>query len=138
MFICDISIFNRYGKQLLDEGLKDLALDWRELVVVLVLAEVPAISQTRLSPFLQTDKANVTKILKVMEEKGLIHRSADEADQRNKICRLTAEAQDLLPELKRIMAQWEAHCFQGLSREELAEFQRLSEKITRNLLDQGL
>ena len=60
MFICDISVFNKYGKQRLDEMLSSLQIDWRGLVIMLVLEQVPGISQTRLSPFLQTDKANLT------------------------------------------------------------------------------
>ena len=35
MFICDISIFNKYGKQKLDKMLSPMKIDWRELVVML-------------------------------------------------------------------------------------------------------
>ena len=52
MFICNISILNKYGKQVLDELLQDLAIDWRELVVMLVLEKMPGTSQSRLIPFL--------------------------------------------------------------------------------------
>uniref|UniRef100_UPI00289A622D hypothetical protein n=1 Tax=Proteiniclasticum sp. TaxID=2053595 RepID=UPI00289A622D len=69
MFICTISVFHKYGKQILDEMLQPLQLDWRSMVVLLVVDQVPGISQRRLIPFLQTDKANVAKLLKEMEEK---------------------------------------------------------------------
>ncbi len=137
MFICDISIFNRYGKQKLDDLLRPLSLDWRELVVLLVIDQVPGITQRRLTPFLQTDKANVTKVLKRMEEQELIRREPDEADHRNKICFMTASGQGLVPELNRIMAQWETECFRGLSAQDLAEFDRISQKITANLTEYG-
>lgn len=84
MFICTISVFHKYGKQILDEMLQPLQLDWRSMVVLLVVDQVPGISQGRLIPFLQTDKANVAKLLKEMEEKDLLERREEEGDLRIK------------------------------------------------------
>ena len=134
MFICDISIFNRFGKNELDVELSRFDLDWRDLVVILIFDRVSGISQTRLTPFLQTDKANVTKLLKALEKKELIYRKPDPKDQRNKVCFLTQTGEELAPKLYEIMTQWENQCFQGLTKQERAEFNRLSEKVTANLL----
>ena len=51
MFICTISVFHKYGKQILDEMLQPLHLDWRSMVVLLVVDQVPGISQGDSSPF---------------------------------------------------------------------------------------
>ncbi|SCP96928.1 MarR family winged helix-turn-helix transcriptional regulator [Anaerobium acetethylicum] len=134
MFICDISVFNKYGKQKLDEMLCPLKVDWRELVVMLVLEQVPGMGQALLIPFLQTDKANVTKLLQMMEKKGLIRRETDAADQRNKTCHLADQGHLLIPKLHETLALWEAACFNGLTKEEIQQFQRTSEIITRNLV----
>ncbi len=133
MFICNISILNKYGKQVLDELLQDLAVDWRELVVMLVLEKMPGTSQSRLIPFLQTDKANVTKILQEMEHKGLIRRCSDAQDQRNKICHLDARGSVLVPQLHERLKQWETACFKGLSPEEISSYHRISHVISQNL-----
>lgn len=134
MFVCDISVFNKYGKQLLDEMLRPLGVDWRALVVMLVIDQVPGIAQTRLSPFLQTDKANISKLLQVMEGKGLIRRQADGEDQRNKVIHLTDQGERRLPQLQAVLDRWEAACFLGIDPEEIRQFQRISERITQNLV----
>jgi len=134
MFICDISVFNKYGKQKLDEMLCPLKIDWRELVVILLIEQVPGITQARLIPFLQTDKANVTKLLQSMEKKGLIRREVDEGDQRNKICNLTNQGNMLIPHLHEVLDLWESACFQGINKDELLQFRRINEIITSNLV----
>jgi len=136
MFICDISVFNKYGKQKLDEMLYPMGLQWRELVVMLVIEQVPGIPQTRLIPFLQTDKANVTKLLQTMEKRGLIVRNADGDDQRNKVCHLTDQGASMTPRLNQILDLWESACFQGIDRDELTEYKRINEIITRNIVNE--
>lgn len=134
MFICDISIFNRYGKIKLDEMLYPLKVDWRELIVMLVIEQMSGISQAHLIPFLQTDKANVTKLLKSMENKGLIRREVDEQDQRNKLCYLTKQGEELIPDLHESLNLWEEACFNGISKEDRLQFEKISKIITQNLL----
>lgn len=107
MFICDISVLNKYGKQKLDE---------------------------MLIPFMQTDKGNVTRILQSMKTRGMIYRKSDTKDQRNKLCYLTNESFKLLPELKRILKQWEEECFSGLTKEEIIICRKINEIITKNLV----
>lgn len=136
MFICDISIHNKYGKQMLDDFLRPLLVDWRELVVILVIEQIPGITQTRLIPFLQTDKANVTKLLQVMERKDLIKRGAAGSDQRNKVCFLTGSGEKIIPDLRLKLKLWEAACFQGVSPEELASYKRVGKIIAQNLVNE--
>jgi len=137
VFICFISVFNKYGKLKLDGLLRHLNMDWRELVVMLVIEQVPGISQTRLVPFVQTDKANVTKLLQQMEQKGLIRREADRGDQRAKVCCLPGQGETLLPQLHEILNDWEDACFQGVSREDRQAFARICEIITGNLMEES-
>ena len=133
MFICTISVFHKYGKQILDEMLQPLQLDWRSMVVLLVVDQVPGISQGRLIPFLQTDKANVAKLLKEMEEKDLLERKEEEGDHRIKNCHLTVKSSSILPELREIMSIWENQCFSGLTETEKEVFLKASRQIGYNL-----
>lgn len=114
--------------------LRPMNLDWHMLVALLVLEQVPGISQARLSPFLQTDKANVTKLLQAMEKKGLIRRETDGTDKRNKVCYLSDQGEARIPQLHALLERWEATCFQGVSTDDLLRFQRVSEIITQNLI----
>ncbi len=136
MFICDISVFNRYGKMKLDELLEPLEVDWRDLVVILVMDKIPGISQARLIPFLQTDKSNVTKLLHDMEQRELIQRQTDPQDRRNKICNLSEKGASLVPELQKILKLWEDICFHGIDRDDRKYFAEISEKIIRNLMQE--
>lgn len=134
MFICDISVFNRYGKQTLDDQLLPLKVNWQSLVTILVIEQVPGISQNRLIPFLQTDKANVSKLLKEMEGEGLIERHTDPTDQRNKVCHLTLKGQTLAPKLSEALESWEKALFQDVDPKDLEAFHRVSTVITQNLV----
>lgn len=134
MFICDISALNRYGKQKIDDMLIKFNIDWRILVVLLVTEHVPGISAGRLIPFMQTDKGNVARILQSMETRKMIYREADTKDQRNKLCYLTGESLKLIPELKRILKQWEEECFAGLTKEEILLYKKINSVITNNLV----
>ncbi len=134
MFICDISVFNRNGKMRLDEMLAPLHVDWRELVVILVIEQVSGISQSRIIPFLQTDKANVTKILRSMEEKGLLLRTVEKDDRRNKDCHLTPMGAALAPKLRETLDRWEDECFRGVEAGDRDAFRKVSEQVLRNLM----
>lgn len=134
MFICDISVLNKYGKQKIDDMLIKYNIDWRIMVVILVMDQIPGVSQARLIPFLQTDKGNVTRIIQCMEKKGIIYRKADTIDQRYKLCCLTNEGLKLIPELKKILKQWEEECFSGLTKEEVVLYRKVNEIITNNLV----
>lgn len=134
MFICDISVLNKYGKQKLDEMLIPFNMDWRNLVVILVTEQIPGVSQARLAPFMQTDKGNVTRILQFMEKRRMIYRESDTKDQRNKLCFLTNESIKLLPELKRVLEQWEEESFSGLTKEEIIFYKEINKIITKNLV----
>lgn len=134
MFLCNISILNKYGKQKLDEMLSPLKIEWRELVVMLVIKQAPGISQTHLIPFLQTDRANVTKLLQDMEKKEYIRREIDEADKRNKACYLTNQGNKLIPHIQEVLDLWESSCFKGLTNNEIQQFLKINEIITKNLI----
>jgi DNA-binding MarR family transcriptional regulator len=136
MFICDISVFNRFGKMKLDEALKPLSLDWRDLIAILVIEKIPGISQARLITFLQTDKANVTKLLNTMETRELIQRQTDPKDRRNNICYLSDKGTAIAPDLHKILENWENLCFRDIDRDDRKHFTEISEKIIRNLMEE--
>lgn len=134
MFICDISVFNRYGKNKLDELLKPHDVDWQELVAILVIDEVPGINQINLNPFLQTDKGNVSKIIQILEEKGLMIRRADSKDRRSKVCFLTEQGKQMVPSLNKLLVEWERLAFKSIDENELETFRKVSRLISQNFM----
>lgn len=85
MLICEISLFNKIGKDTLNEVLKIENTDWRDLVTVLVTDYFLSTTQIVLMPYLQIDKANVTKILNNLEEKELIYREENPEDREKRL-----------------------------------------------------
>lgn len=134
MFICDISVFNKFGKQKLDEMLIPFDIDWRTLVVILVSEQVQGISQAELIPFLQTDKGNVSRILDAMEKRGWILRQTDLQDHRNKLCYLTSQSKKIVGNLKAILEKWEEECFEGLTKDQIVLYKEVNKVLTKNLV----
>lgn len=137
MFICDISVFNRFGKRSLDIQLSPLGLDWQGLVAILVIDQVSGISQKRLNPFLQTDKSNVSKLITALENANLIYREKEKGDLRNKSCYLTEKGKALVPQLQKILDAWEESLVRNISEKDLAVFKRVNAIITQNLVPNG-
>lgn len=134
MLICNINILNKNGKQLLDEELKQYGFNWREMVVLLVLEQAPGSIAMFLGKFLQTDKANLTKLLHELESKNLIYKENSVTDKRSKALFLTKEGTKKLPNLKAAIQNWEQKVYKGLSPEELVEYERLNSIIMNNLI----
>lgn len=134
MFICDIGVFNRYGKRSLDNLLIPLDLDWQSLVAILVIDQIQGIGQHRLKPFLQTDKANVSKLITKLVRSNLVYREKVEGDMRNKACYLTQQGKALVPQLQETLDAWEKAVYQNISEEDLTVFRRVNATITQNLI----
>ena len=134
MLVCDISLTHKYGKQTLDARLSPFHVCWQEMAVLMAAHRSPDVTSALLSMLLQTDKGNVTKLLNSMESKGLITRVPTQKDQRRKALRLAPGGESLLPDLYRVMSEWESECLEGLSPEDREGYQRLSGTVISNLM----
>ena len=106
---------------------------WREMVVLMVLEKKPGANQNFIGKFLQTDKSNVTHIIQDLETKALLIRKTCEEDRRYKGLYLTSASRELLPWLHEQLRLWQEQCYRGLSQEEIAIYQTISQKIVDNL-----
>lgn len=136
MLICNISILNRYAKGQLDQKLSSHGFHWRSMAVLNIIEAVPGMSQNRIGMFLQTDKANVTKLIHQMEDDGFIYRENDTHDRRQKRVYLSEKGQEALPMLKKIMKEWENEIYRPFTAEERKTFEELHGKISKHLLEQ--
>ncbi len=135
VLICDLSVLHKYGKQALDCHLKPLGFNWQEMVVLMALERKPDADQALLSKLLQTDKANVTRLVSSMENKGLLVRTVCKEDSRRRDIRLTREGAARLPDLHGAMAEWEAFCYGGLSREQIRQYEEMNARIIGNIMN---
>ncbi|MBM6830108.1 MarR family transcriptional regulator [Anaerotignum lactatifermentans] len=82
---------------------------------------------------LRLSKPTISKIIKLLERKGLVERSTDNKDLRKRIIVLTKKGQSLEEELQRIDQQAEEILLYGMTAEETAQFLGLLQKALENL-----
>lgn len=89
----------------------------------------PGVSQEQLAQAIYLNKSSVARQIAALEEDGFVRREACEKDRR--IIRLyTTEKTDaLIPELRKILSDWEDMMTEGLSPEEAATLAGLLEKM---------
>ncbi len=100
-----------------------------ELTVLMVLHENPGIRQGMLAKSLSIKRAHMTKMVRQMEDEGLILRRVPEDDKRAMELRLTEAGEARVAVLGPILAEHEAGGAAGLSQTETAELKRLLRKM---------
>lgn len=82
-------------------------------------------------------RSTATKILQLMEKKGLLERQSVEYDARLKKLVLTPKALELHKLATEDMRAFEQRLTCGLSKEELVAFFHITEKLKKNLMESG-
>jgi DNA-binding MarR family transcriptional regulator len=96
-----------------------------EISVLTVIGENPGVRQGIVARRLMIKRANMTKMVRAMEERGLVRRTIPEDDKRSVELWLTKKGTARLADLRGPFLAHEAHPVQSLSREEEAELKRL-------------
>ncbi|GLO61113.1 hypothetical protein MACH09_16210 [Vibrio sp. MACH09] len=92
----------------------------------------PCTAQT-LGQVIQRDKAQIARLVKDLQNNGLIARIPNPSDKRSQILVLEPNAVDLLKQMKQVDGQLIERMVQGLSEEELELFVAVTEKLAANL-----
>ncbi|OWV52105.1 MarR family transcriptional regulator [Mameliella alba] len=100
-----------------------------ELTVLMVLHENPGIRQGMLAKALSIKRAHMTKMVRQMEDEGLILRRVPEDDKRAMELWLTEAGEARVAVLAPILAEHESGGAAGLSVTETAELKRLLRKM---------
>ncbi|SEE96413.1 DNA-binding transcriptional regulator, MarR family [Arthrobacter alpinus] len=95
---------------------------------MMLLSRCGSMQQITLAQQLDTDKAVVSRLLKQLEELGLISRTVDPTDGRAMIVALTPEAHERYNSTQEGARQ---HLFDRLSRWELTEVRRFADLLAR-------
>ena len=103
---------------------------WRALSAVI---HADGISQAALAARIEADPMTTSKIVRLLEQRGVVERLADPVDTRAKIVRATDKADPLVEGMKDVARDLYATMLRGVSLEEQAELSRLLSKISDNL-----
>lgn len=98
---------------------------------VLPICHTPGLSQEQLARRVCFDRYNVTRHLAKLEEWGYVERRADEEDKRQTLVYPTQKMLDLVPQVRQCIHDWDTYLFDGLSTEELEQFNSTLLKIAQ-------
>jgi DNA-binding MarR family transcriptional regulator len=79
------------------------------------------------------DKFTITRIINLLEKKGLVHRMPDPRDRRRSNLHLTREGADLKEPLTQTVEEFSQKAFDGLSENDVEHLRRIQNKILHNL-----
>lgn len=106
-------------------------------VILYRLWEREGRNQSELAEVSLKDRATVTRILDVMEQRGLVVRKTDSSDRRTYNVFLTPLGKKLKTQLPRIVAAYLEEFTQGIDPQELAIAQRVLRQVRANALGQA-
>ena len=110
------------------DDLDELGMRPGEASALVLIGENPGVRQGALARRLMIKRAHMTKMIRAMEEAGLVERSVPDDDRRSVQLRLTARGRQRAETLR---SPWEAHearPVRNLSRHEAADLKRLLRK----------
>ena len=95
-------------------ALADLGLKPRQLRLLVLVDRAPGLNQRELARQLEVDAGNLIAVLDSLEADGLLQRTRDEADRRQRLVSLTAKGQRVLAAAQRATSAVETKVFAGV------------------------
>jgi DNA-binding MarR family transcriptional regulator len=115
--------------------LQDMTLpQWRALGQ---LVQSNGLSQAALATLIETDPMTTSKILRLLETRGLIERLPDPTDSRAKIVRATPRVTAMVEAMKAVAAELHETMLEGISEADREVLVRSLNKISDNLVGQS-
>ena len=90
LYACAREVVKRYTPYL-----EEIGLTYTQYITMLVLWESPCMTSKQIGKRLRLDSGTLTPVLKKLEQRGLILRRRDEADERNLLVELTEDGKNL-------------------------------------------
>lgn len=111
------------------DNLKDTKLCSCHHSYVLAVCRHPGMTQEQLAKHFCINKSSVTRSLSHLEENGYVERRPDPKDKRILCVYPTQKMLDILPEVKRIAADWNEYLVEGIEENDIALFRSVLEKL---------
>ena len=127
--IRDITEITRAGAQYRTDSFAPMGLKACHASYLMEICTEPGISQDRLAGRICINKSNVARQAAFLEEGGFITRVSCQNDKRVMRLYPTEKTQALMPQIQKIMDDWEACLTQGLSEDEKEILATLLERM---------
>lgn len=112
-----------------------LQLNGMHVRLLHLLAQQPHISANQLVTITARDKAQITRLIKELDAKGLLQRQANPADKRSQLLSLSAPGTALTQRTRAVEEQLENRLLAGISAAEIDTFIDLTNRMLTNLKD---
>lgn len=117
------------------ERLPKTELGAHQHIYIFQICRRPGISQEQLAKRICVNKSNVTRQLGLLEKQGYVLRRPDGEDRRVLRVYPTRRAEELYPNVLRIMQEWNALLFAELSDGEKEQFVHLLARVTDRAIE---
>ncbi|WP_242202203.1 MarR family winged helix-turn-helix transcriptional regulator [Aestuariivivens insulae] len=112
------------------EVIPDITVD--QGLILIILHKNNSLTQMELANLVFKDYASITRILKLMEDKGYISKKIDTKDKRRSSVTITAKGEKAIAQLTPIIVLNRKTALQGITEPELIQLFDTLKKITQN------
>ena len=128
-----IIVIGRMLRQDFDRSVTDFGVTRSQWALIAVVSRMPGTTQRRIAELLEMSEASAGRLIDRLCADGYLRRTEADNDRRARAVHLTDKAAPMLEKLGEYARQNEIRVFRDFSEEELAEFDRLLEKLRHNL-----
>ena len=127
-----LSIIERSCQVFITRKLSIYAISCTEQTVLMFLDNNDGINQDAIAKYFFLDKGAIAKTLSKLESKGLVTRTINENNKREKIVSLTKHGKQSMDSMLKVLNEWHDCMFDGISKEEIMLLNNITEKMAEN------
>ncbi|MDF2484048.1 MAG: putative transcriptional regulator [Herbinix sp.] len=135
MFIAHMSIIVRYCRIFFERALADINIGLPEHHILIYLSKNDTVNQDAIAKHYSIDKGTIAKSMNKLEEKGLIIRTDNPNNKREKQITLSDKGYSILSDMQKTTDEWYSSVFEGLSKDEIDQLSGILEKISVNAVN---
>jgi len=128
-----IACLYRKRARIINKKLKYLDISFNHSILLVNIDRNPGLNQNQLTELLNLDKTNISKILRTLEERGLLNKQLNVNDKRYYQIYLSPKGEALTLEIREILSKiWDKH-LQGIPQKEKELFLVVLDQILENI-----
>lgn len=129
----DSSIIYRCNQKYYDKVLSQYDLNYTSMLLLMQIYEKENVSMNELVMLGAYDKGTITKAIQKLESSKYVKVSSSLEDKRSKLLSTTVKAQELLPKLYQLKADWVSFICSNLNPEEFESYINAQKKIVEKV-----
>ena len=133
MLMSNLSIIIRYSRTFSERALQNYGLGFPEQLILMYLVKNPNVNQDTFAQHFMIDKGSIAKTVGKLEKKKMIERTENPNNKREKLIKISLKGADILNIMENTLKDWNDVIFCGLTKDEIIQFERLSDMVEANV-----